>query len=72
MKCQCFLHITNGKPHQDDSGAELRDDREAWASAKRLARDIEDALGPNGKWTVEVSDANGPLYLISIDERKLT
>jgi hypothetical protein len=68
---QYFFHITNGKPHQDNVGEDLRDDREAWASAKRLARDIEDTLEPNGKWTVEVRDADGPLYLISIAGRKL-
>ena len=39
--------------------------------AKRLARDIEDTLEPNGKWTLEVSDADGPLYLISIAGHQL-
>ncbi len=66
-----FFHITNGKPHDDDVGEDLRDDCEAWFSAKRLTRDIEDSLEPDGKWTVEVRDADGPLYEISIAGRKL-
>jgi uncharacterized protein DUF6894 len=66
-----FFRITNGNPHEDDIGEELRDDREAWLAAKRLARDIEDTLDPNGKWTVEVRDRDGPIYLISIAARKL-
>lgn len=66
-----FFRITNGKPHEDDVGEELRDDRQAWLSAKRLVRDIEDCLEPNGKWHVEVRDKDGPLYLISISGQKL-
>ena len=66
-----FFHITNGKPHQDHVGEDLRDDGDAWSSAKRLTRDIEDTLEPDGKWTVEVRDAEGPLYEISIAGRKL-
>ncbi|MDE1936675.1 DUF6894 family protein [Bradyrhizobium sp.] len=66
-----FFRISNGRPHEDDVGEELRDEREAWLSAKRLVRDIEDSLEPDGKWVVEVRDAAGPLYLISIDGRKL-
>jgi hypothetical protein len=57
-----FFHITNGKPHDDTVGEELRDDCEAWFSAKRLTRDIEDT---------EVRDADGPVYEISIAGRKL-
>jgi hypothetical protein len=66
-----FFRIRNGKPHDDDIGEELRDDRAAWLSAKRLARDIEDTLEPNGQWILEVRDGDGPLYLISIAGRKL-
>lgn len=66
-----FFRISNGRPHEDNVGEELRDEREAWLSAKRLVRDIEDSLEPNGKWVVEVRDANGPLYQISIDGRRL-
>jgi hypothetical protein len=66
-----FFRISNGRPHDDDVGEELRDDRQAWLSAKRLVRDIEDTLEPGGKWVVEVRDANGPLYQISIDGRRL-
>ncbi len=66
-----FFQITNGKPYEDDVGEDLRDDRDAWLSAKRLTRDIEDALEPDGKWTVVVTDAEGPLYEISITGRKL-
>ena len=66
-----FFHITNGKPHQDEIGEELRDPCEAWSSAKRLTRDIEDTLEPDGQWIVEVRDADGPLYSISIASRKL-
>jgi len=47
-----FFRITNGKPHEDDVGEDLRDECEAWFSAKRLTRDIEDTLEPNGKWIV--------------------
>jgi uncharacterized protein DUF6894 len=66
-----FFRISNGRPHDDDVGEELRDDGQAWLSAKRLARDIEDTLEPDGKWVVEVSDATGPLYQISIAARRL-
>lgn len=66
-----FFRISNGKPYDDDVGEELRSEGEAWLSAKRLVRDIEDTLEPNGQWTVEVRDAKGPLYLISIDGRRL-
>jgi hypothetical protein len=66
-----FFRITNGKPHDDKVGEELRDQGEAWILAKRLTRDIEDTLEPNGKWIVEVRDADGPIYQISIDGRKL-
>ncbi|HZR73912.1 DUF6894 family protein [Bradyrhizobium sp.] len=66
-----FFRISNGKPYDDDIGEELPNEGEAWLSAKRLVRDIEDTLEPDGKWVVEVRDAEGPLYLISIDGRKL-
>ena len=66
-----FFRITNGNPYEDDIGEELRDDGEAWLAAKRLARDIEDTLDPNGKWAVEVRDRDGPIYLISIAARRL-
>jgi hypothetical protein len=66
-----FFCISNGKPHEDNVGEELRDEREAWLSAKRLARDIEDSLEPDGEWNVEVRDERGPLYVISIAGRKL-
>ncbi|HET7885354.1 MAG TPA: hypothetical protein VFL62_03925 [Bradyrhizobium sp.] len=66
-----FFRISNGRPHEDNVGEELRDEHQAWLSAKRLARDIEDTLEPNGKWMVEVRDADGPLYLISIAAQKL-
>ena len=63
-----FLHITNGRPHEDEVGEELRDDCAAWSSAKRLIRDIEDTVEPDGNWIVE---ADGPVYSISIASRKL-
>ncbi len=66
-----FFRIRNGKPYDDDIGEELGDERQAWLSAKRLVRDIEDTLEPNSKWAVEVRDADGPLYVISIAGRKL-
>lgn len=66
-----FFRITNGKPHDDQVGEELRDERDAWLAAKRLTRDIEDTLEPNAQWNVEVRDAKGPIYSISIDARKL-
>lgn len=66
-----FFHITNGRPHEDRVGEDLRNDCDAWSSAKRLTRDIEDTLEPDGKWTVEVRDVDGPLYEISIASRKL-
>ena len=70
--CQIFLRgPVAGTKVKDDVGEELRDEREAWLSAKRLVRDIEDSLEPDSKWVVEVRDAAGPLYLISIDGRKL-
>ncbi len=71
MMSRYFFHITNGKPHDDEVGEELRDDCEAWSSAKRLTRDIEDTLEPDGNWIVEVRDADGPVYSISIAARKL-
>ncbi|MBV8926145.1 MAG: tRNA 5-methylaminomethyl-2-thiouridine synthase [Bradyrhizobium sp.] len=66
-----FFRITNGKPHDDEVGEELRDERAAWLAAKRLTRDIEDTLEPNAHWKVEVRDADGPIYSISIAGRKL-
>jgi len=54
-----FFHISNGKPYKDEMGEELRDAAEAWFAAKRLARDIEDTLEPNGRWNVEVTDTPG-------------
>jgi Domain of unknown function (DUF6894) len=66
-----FFHITNGRPYEDQVGEELRDHGEAWYSAKRLTRDIEDCLEPDGEWVVEVRDADGPLYEIRVAGRKL-
>jgi Domain of unknown function (DUF6894) len=66
-----FFRITNGKPHDDEVGEELRDEGDAWLAAKRLTRDIEDTLEPNAQWNVEVRDADGPIYSIKIDGRKL-
>jgi hypothetical protein len=66
-----YFHITNGRPHDDEVGEELRDHCQAWSSAKRLTRDIEDTLQPDGRWIVEVRDADGPLFSISIAARKL-
>jgi hypothetical protein len=66
-----FFHVTDDRHNEDNVGEELRDERAAWLSAKRLARDIEDTLEPNGHWNVEVSDEKGPLYRISISGRKL-
>jgi hypothetical protein len=55
----------------DVMGEELRDDRHAWRTATRLARDIESALEPNrGSWDLDVSDAEGPVYSINIHARK--
>ncbi len=68
---QYFFRITNGKPYDDVVGEQLRDDCDAWLSAKRLTRDIEDTLEPDGKWTAQVRDVYGPLYEISIVGRKL-
>ncbi|MBV9458945.1 MAG: tRNA 5-methylaminomethyl-2-thiouridine synthase [Bradyrhizobium sp.] len=66
-----FFQITNGKPHNDETGEELRDDKDAWLAAKRLARDIEDTLEPDGSWNVEVRDSEGPIYSIKISARCL-
>ncbi len=66
-----YFRITNGKPHDDEIGEELRGERDAWLAAKRLTRDIEDTLEPNARWNVEVRDADGPIYSISIESRKL-
>ncbi len=66
-----YFKITNGRPHLDDTGEELRDVREAWLATKRLARDIEDSLDVGGRWTVEVKDSNGPIYRITIAAEKL-
>lgn len=66
-----FFKITNGKPHDDHTGEELRDDHAAWLETKRLTRDIEDSLEMNGHWNVEVRDAAGPLYSIKIASQKL-
>lgn len=66
-----FFRISNGKPHEDDIGEELRDERQAWVSAKRLVRDIEDSLELDANWALEVRDGDGPLYQISIAARKL-
>jgi hypothetical protein len=71
MMPRYFFLIANGRPYNDDVGEELRDDKAAWLSAKRLVRDIEDTLEPDSKWTVEVRDDDGPLYAISIAARKL-
>jgi len=43
-----FFCISNGKPYMDLMGEELFDDRHAWRTATRLARDIESALEPDG------------------------
>ena len=66
-----FFQITNGKPHNDETGEELRDDRAAWLATKRLARDIDDTLEPDGNWNVEVRDGEGPVYSIKISARCL-
>lgn len=66
-----FFKITNGKPHDDHTGEELRDENAAWQETKRLTRDIEDSLEMNGHWNVEVCDADGPLYSIKIASQKL-
>jgi len=66
-----FFRISNGKPYRDESGVELRDEVYAWKEAKRLTRDIEYALEPDGKWNLDVSDSSGPLFSISITAQKL-
>ena len=66
-----YFRITNGRPHEDDTGEELRNEYEAWLETKRLARDIEDSLEPDGHWNVEVRDDAGPLYRITIASKKL-
>ncbi|MBB4397961.1 DUF6894 family protein [Bradyrhizobium sp. ERR14] len=66
-----FFQITNGAPHDDDVGEELQDDHAAWVCAKRLARDIEDSLHPNGNWQVEVHDASGPVCVLRIQSKML-
>jgi hypothetical protein len=66
-----FFHISNGKPYRDEAGEELRDAQEAWLTAKRLTRDIEDTLDMNARWEVEVTDTDGhPLFSIEITGRK--
>ena len=66
-----FFHISSGKPHRDEMGEDLRDGAEAWLQAKRLTRDIEDTLEPNGHWKVEVTDKHGLLqYRIKIVAKK--
>ena len=66
---QYFFSISNGKPYRDEAGEDLRDDRHAWRTATQLTRDIESALDPNGRWDLDVSDANGPVYSINIKAR---
>ncbi len=65
-----FFKITNGKPHDDDTGEELRDDDAAWQETKRLARDIEDSLEPDGHWKLEVRDDRGPVYSVTVASQK--
>jgi len=65
-----FFQISNGKPYQDKTGEELRDDRHAWRTATHLARDIESALEPDGRWDLDVSDADGPVFSINIQASK--
>jgi hypothetical protein len=54
-----FFHIRNGKLYKDERGEEHRDGAEAWSAAKRLTRDIDDTLQPNGRRNVEVADTRG-------------
>ncbi|MCP3402071.1 MULTISPECIES: DUF6894 family protein [unclassified Bradyrhizobium] len=66
-----FYQITNGAPHNDDVGEELANDHAAWIAAKRLARDIEDSLELDGRWSLEVRDGIGPVCSITIESKKL-
>ena len=49
-----YFNIQNGHSYCDDVGEELPDDRAAWASAVRLAREIENVMKPGGSWHLEV------------------
>jgi len=67
-----FFHIRNGKLYKDEMGEEHRDGAEAWSAAKRLTRDIDDTLQPNGRRNVEVADTRGSLlHCIEIVGKKL-
>ena len=67
---QYFFRISNGKPFRNQNGEQLRDDAQAWKEATRLTRDIESALEPDGRWDLDVFDADDLVYSIKIQARK--
>jgi hypothetical protein len=65
-----FFHIDGERPHRDEVGEELSTDAAAWSVAMRLARDIEDSLGPGQDWKLEVHDADTAVFLVAITTRR--
>ena len=61
-----FFDIHNGRRHTDDRGEELGDDNDAWRSALRLTRDVEDNLAPGGQWELQVRQGDRPLFRIEV------
>jgi hypothetical protein len=61
------FHIADGRPYRDEDGSELPSDDVAWREAKRMARDIEDALQPGERWQLEVRDGRDLIFGLAIN-----
>jgi hypothetical protein len=66
-----FFHIESERAHRDDLGEELQHDAAAWQSAVRMLRDLEHGFQPGEEWRLEVCDEANPLFLITLQTRRL-
>lgn len=65
-----YFHFEGSRPHTDDTGEFLKDDKAAWKAALRLARDVEDGLQPGEDWTLRVLNETKPVFILRMTTQR--
>jgi hypothetical protein len=66
-----FFHINSARSHLDELGEDCEHDDAAWQSSVRMLRDLEDGFRPGEEWQLEVHHEKTPVFLITVQARRL-